>query len=583
VPTKPSLEELKTLGTYQFQLVKDDKEGSHANVSSGLAAANQFDDENIGELEGIIKNQVEGVIAKRFFGAQSKNSTILNIKDSLAQGRNAVVDLIAGRRPTISGWIIGGIGLGIVAGALAVVLTVVLPPMGLAAIAAGATAATVLAAGGTAAGTITIGAVLAGVATGAVIGGYAGEAIGKKRAKDEKHYDLPKRCTDRLQTRFPFLDIDTIYKMRAYAYNKSELTGQTIVNKIRWGSLSKLGDSKKEDQNMMLGVADSFCSELFLLTKELRLLKRRSPSGRAEIDESALRRDINVVRSILEKIKAGEFGVIENRDIDAEIKKALEICQDVEIHEDVEEIGTSEEPKPILTLSSKPLLSTSHHVGKPLSVVEKSSISSNVVGIAISHNEKNQFINNQIEKIKNEFLDAIKGTYVVMETSKREGLGTLQYRYRIKPKNQKQELPEIWLQHKASTDDNPSLTEVLVDKNAITKDNQSDVYQVLVAQAKAFSQSTTTKDNLEVIVMSGGDKTLAIQLMAEALKAGLNPTLDSEEYPSEASRRKIEDAAAKMMADIEPNDEEESTKRSRFSSLLSPFHFISRMGSTTRA
>jgi len=95
-------------------------------------------------------------------------------------------------------------------------------------------------------------------------------------------------------------------------------------------------------------------------------------------------------------------------------------------------------------------------------------------------------------------------------------------------------------------------TEFFVHRDKIDGSNRSVLFSILVEQVnRGFLPSKESNNReVEIIIMSGGNKKLAIQLMVECLKAKLEPKLAPEDNFSELVQNEIKKEALKRLTTV---------------------------------
>lgn len=397
-------------------------------------------------------------------------------------------DLLSRRRVKTTLAIMGGIAVGV---AIGVVLgTIVFPGIGSAI--GGALGGAIAGVGAGLGGGIGLGII------GGVIGSWFGNKISKRFFKEERHYELSKKVTSKVKSRFG-ISGKTTQMMSAYLYNRRMAIKSPLCQ--RYYRMVRKNGIKQADPVAMEKLAYFFCQELKLLNLELE----------ADPGNEALSEDRRAVLYILRQLK-----------------NAQGLSQSTRNHiQDTLIAKKSELP--------------------PARMVENTIEAEEVSKAPIVHQPMSQVNKRFVENLRQSKLDIKE---VEAEHHRPESRNHSYYQYHIKRHN-KPDLPDI-LFREVKISANQYSAEVLVDKAALDDENEEAVSEVLVAQARALYESS---GNQYLKVVADKDDALAVRLMAAALKANMLPELDETEYPMDTpqatEKRKIILEQAYALADIE--------------------------------
>ncbi|MBS0288063.1 MAG: glycine zipper family protein [Proteobacteria bacterium] len=322
---------------------------------------------------------------------------------------------------------------------------------------------------------------------GAFVGSWLGKIVGKKLFKHEKRFEISKRNTGKIKQRIG-LSNSVSQMINGYLYNRAKAVQSPLCKKY-YKSLRRLAIEEASPTGMEK-VSRFFCSELGLLQKE-RSVNNNSPE---------LQREIEAVVYILQKLRAADHLSSASKKridealsaYDAKLSKVHEPRQGI-VYDNAEELSAD-----TIANSNKLFLAT--------------------------------------------LPDSVKS---VTSENKKSNSGAISYRYHVKT-NTGMELPEVVFKSKKDSAKH-SLTKVTVKSSQVNKDNQKQVAEVIVAQAKAHFASTGKR---EVIVLAAGNDDLAIELMVAVQKAGLKPKLSPREYPEhdEKAQARKQNILAKVQA-----------------------------------
>lgn len=392
-------------------------------------------------------------------------------------------DLLSKQRVKTTLTILAGIGIGVAIGA--VLGTIVFPGIG-------------TAAGGAIGGLITSGLAAVGGAVGlsiigGVIGSWLGNRVSKKLFKEERHYELSKRVTSKIKSDFG-IQHKTTHRMSAYLYNRRMAVKSPLCQ--RYYRMLRKNAIKQADPIAFEKLGYYFCNELKLLDLELQ----------ADPSNVALLEDRRVVLLILRDLKGSKkLPTVMTKYIEQTLKTRQE-----------EKRADSVVPPARMEVNSRNRAATA-----PAAVASPILPSSKVKSGMEQVNQR--FVNNlreakQLGKLDIKAVDA--------EQHRPDSKNHSYYLYHISRPN-KPDLPDI-MYREVKINANQYSAEVLVDKSKLDEENENDVSEVLVAQAKAIYQSS---GNRHLKVIADKDDVLAVRLMAAALKADMIPELDEREYP----------------------------------------------------
>ncbi|MBS0289356.1 MAG: hypothetical protein JSS07_04885 [Proteobacteria bacterium] len=405
--------------------------------------------------------------------SENKGTVVERLVDVFKDIYYAGKDIVSSNRVKTSLTIIGGIGLGALIGAA---IGSVIPIVGTAI--GGAVGAAI--AGGVAA--------VGGVAGLTVLGAFAGSWLGKRAAgkafKHEKRFEISKRVTKKIKKHIG-IQSHVVQMINGYLYNRVEATKSPLCKKY-YNMVRRLA-ILEADPTAMEKVSRFFCHELDLLEQEIEM-KGKEASNELRMDKQA-------VIYILEKLQACAGLSLQSKN---KIKKAFEIAKhEPQIREDKKAVRFEDKQ------AVRPRL--------------KEEASQDAL-----HKAKSQFVS-QLPQL---------GISKTNSVNKKSEKGTVSYHYQFKTEKG-EALPEMVFRRKGER--NSYLTSVTVKADQLTNKNKDQVTKVIVAQAKAYQESTGID---EVVVMAAGDDDLAVQLMVAVLEAGLKPSLDPKEYPQDSPKRK---------------------------------------------
>lgn len=437
--------------------------------------------------------------------------------------KNATQDLLSGHRPKTAVTTIGLIAAGTALGA--VLGTLVFPLIG-------------TAIGGTVGAAITTGVAAAGGSLGlAIIGAFTGSWLSNKIArkffKEEHRSKLAKRSTQTLEKDYGISPkiANLIYW---YLYNREK----TILSPLckRYYKMLRVGITQG-NPIVIEETTRFFCRELELLNLEMD----------PENPDPKLNQEIEAVLMVLQHLEKSPGISKDNRN---KIQKTIQEYLDYQAPTEKahQRLKTSRYQKSELlpqeaSLSPEVSDISPHEHAKPQKAkavtfsVESTQKSPIKPKQGLRCESQDALPKVSLKSVKNKFIQSlhkpdygIKNVEVIDKNAFKAE--TINYRYKI-IKQDGERLPDIFYREKIR-EENQQTTEIMVDKGQLTPSNQALILQILVEHAKAYYECTQNQD---LTVVAKNDDEFAIQLMAAALRAGLKPTLDKDEYPENTPER----------------------------------------------
>lgn len=394
-------------------------------------------------------------------------------------------DLLSRRRIKTTLTVLGSIGVGVAVGV--VLGTIVFPGIGSAVGGAiGGVISGVVAAVG---GSVGLGII------GGVVGSWFGNKIAKRFFKEERHYELSKRQTSALKSQYG-ISGKVSQMMSSYLYNRRKAVKSPLCH--HFYKLLRNNAIKQADPIAVERLAYFFCEELRLLKLELN----------DDVNNESLAEDKKAVLHILNHLKNAEGLPFATRK-----------------HIEATLLGKTDKPE---VPPARLVVNNDEPQMAAVPKAKKAEEQAEVQGMT-------QINKRFIENLRHAKLD-IKS--VDAEHHRQGSVQHNYYKYHIQ-RNNKPDLPDI-IYRETKVSENLYSRELLVDRSKINEENQQAVSAELVALAKAIYESTGNK---QLKVAADKDDALAVQLMAAALVAQMEPYLDEEEFPDLSKRQLLEEQA----------------------------------------